>query len=214
MRAAEPTSGQCRAAGVSHGGCGVQAAILGGVEKVGAMLSADSPAVLDLVQSSPAAAAPVMLHFLRGALTRTGGVPPPPLVDAALAHYERSQDVQLLALIMPGMPPALALQNVAHLVRMPRDAFLAAIRNVVHAPDGRAGVLNPRELLIQLHLLDPQAVNVRPSTCLAGRRKRTYFEQHRTGSDSQFLTSGRMCSAQAANRQVACRWSCGTWACW
>lgn len=174
----------------------MQEAILGGVAKVGAMLSADSPAVLDLVQSSPAAAAPVMLHFLRGALTQTGGVPPPPLVDAALAHYERSQDVHLLALIMPGMPPALALQNVGALVRMPRDAFLAAVRNVVQGADGRPGVLNPRELLIQLHLLDPQAAKVR--ACW----------RRRLGCTS------RAKNAQMLTKVGACRWSCGIWACW
>jgi hypothetical protein len=124
------------------------------------MLSADSPAVLNLVRSSPAEAAPIMLHFLQGILTQTAGVPASPLVDAALEHFARSLDVQLLALIIPGMPSAQALESIEHLVRMPREAFVGAVRNIIRRQDGSDGVVNARELLIRLHVLDPQAAKV------------------------------------------------------
>jgi hypothetical protein len=142
----------------------MQAAIISGVAKVGGMLSADSPAVLNLVRSSPAEAAPIMFHFMKGILTQTGGVPAPPLVDAALEHYARSQDVQFLALLVPGMPAKQALENIEQLVRMPREAFVEAIRNIIRRSDGSDGVVNARELLIRLHLLDPQVVKVRCTT--------------------------------------------------
>lgn len=138
----------------------MQATVLNDVGSIGKKLSPDSRHVLAFVEESPAAAAPVAIAFLTGVLTQTGGVPPPPLVDASMALYEKSRDVDLLALVLPGLPPPRALALSDRLLGMPLDKFRAAIRRVVRKESG-AGAVNAKELLVHLHLVDISALNVR-----------------------------------------------------
>jgi hypothetical protein len=138
----------------------VQNAILENVASIGSILSPDSRHVLTLVEESPAAAAPIMVHFLGGVLSQSDGIPPPPLVDAAMQHYVRSLDVEVLALIIPGMRPQQALDYSGQLMKMPLDKFKAAVRKLVQRADGSAGVVKPRELLIHFHLIDGPKLNV------------------------------------------------------
>lgn len=134
--------------------------------RIGRALSADDSTVLTLISESPAAAAPLMLNFVSGIVSRVGDVPPPPLVDAAMLHYARSADVNLLALLMPGMAAPQALQHSGRLMGLPLDKFKTAVRKLVQRPGGADSVISPQALLLHFHLLDESSLDVRPASVL------------------------------------------------
>lgn len=143
----------------------LQRAIVAASTNVGRVASADSTAVLALVEAAPAAAAPTVRAFVEGLIAPMRGVPPPPLVEAAVAQYGRSGDVELLALVLPGLPEAQAREYSTALVRLciaTPEKFHAAVTRLVTAREGQqAPALAPNALLMHLHLVNPEEEMVR-----------------------------------------------------
>lgn len=143
----------------------VQRAILAASTNVGRVASADSTAVLALIEAAPQAAAPTVRAFVEGLIASLRGVPPPPLVEAAVSQYGRSGDVELLALVLPGLPEEQARAHSTALVQLctsAPDRFLAAVARLVTAQDGQqAPALAPNALLMHLHIVRPEDEQVR-----------------------------------------------------
>ena len=148
----------------------VRTALLDGARQVGAMLNADSPHVVDLVRNQPEGTEDVVVAVLEGVLPKTQGIAPPGLVAACVDLYSTRNDVRVLALAIPGMPPSQALEHVRHLVRLEPSAFDSTMRLLVMVPEGGGdALLSAVDVLIQLHLAKPEDLNVRfesLSTCL------------------------------------------------
>jgi hypothetical protein len=140
----------------------VQDAILESADTIGRVVSPDSRSVLSLIEQAPADAGPIILRLISGMLSRTAGIPPPPLVDSVLGHYEKTASLDLLALILPGMPTAQALKYAGELVKMPVEAFREAVRRLVSRPEGAGQPpVSPHALLMHYHLLDYREGGVR-----------------------------------------------------
>jgi hypothetical protein len=143
----------------------VQSTVLESSNKVGRVVSPDGRRVLSLIESAPAEAAELVLQLVRGMLSQLGGIPTSQLVDAAMHAYNTSGDLQLLALLMPGMPKELAKQHAPALVKLQStsvEAFREAVRRTVSSSGTRRPAsLAPRDLLMTLHTVDHAEYNVR-----------------------------------------------------
>lgn len=146
----------------------LQAALLHGATKAGSMISGDNPKALALIRETPPGAEDVAVAFIEGMLSRAAvTVPGLPLVDACVTLYTRCKDVRVIALALPGMPRAQALEYLGHLVRLPAGAFKSAVRQLVAVHDAQEPLLKPIELINHLHIVDVADVRLPFSAIVA-----------------------------------------------
>jgi hypothetical protein len=144
----------------------VQRAILESTGKVGKTgVSPDSRRAMSIIESSKPPAAQLVLQLVTGMVEQLKGVPTPPLIDSCMKAYASSQDLSLLALVIPGMPREQAAQYAPVLAKLDVDDFKRAVRRLVTGVKGqRAPALSAQSLLILFNTVSPAEHGVRCCT--------------------------------------------------
>ena len=141
----------------------MQKAVLESTEKVGKQgVSPDSRRAMALIEGSTPAAAQLVLKLVRGMVAQLKGVPTSSLIGSCMQAYSRSQDLQLLALVIPGMPREQALQYAPVLAKLPSEEFKDAVKRLVTGVGGlRAPALSAQTLLMLYNTANPADYGVR-----------------------------------------------------
>lgn len=147
--------------------CAVQKAVLESTGKVGKKgVSPDSRRAMTLIETSTPDASQLVLQLVRGMVDQLEGVPTPPLIDSCMQAYSHSHDLELLSLVIPGMPQSQALQYAPVLAKLPPEVFKSTVKRLVTGVAGRrTPALTAQALLVLFHTANLAEYGVRCCLC-------------------------------------------------